>query len=430
MNIGIFFKHKPSGGGIYQYFLTIAKSLISANSKDHFYLFHCYDLPFIESLNRDGIIPINLQHISTYDKYDFEKGNFDGRQVIIHNGKEIYFKTKSYTEELKIACQKCGIDLMLYTNIERESFESGIPYITALLDWTHRTHPEFSEFSENGIFEQREYVITNGVGGALSVLADSETAKNEIVDYYGINPSKIVVLPFVPPPYITGDVSMEFVNHIKLHYHLPDEYIFYPAQFWPHKNHENIIKALYLIKNETGTEIKAVFVGSTDNQWSNLKHLRVMIEELGVEDQIIYLGYVDANHMAPLYKMAAALVMPTFPGPTNIPVLEAMAVGCPVITSDITALREQIGDAGIFINPYQPVDLAKAIFEVWTDKSLRKRMVRKGKARLDQWPQKDFSKKLLHIIEQNKETLKNISGSLQTKGNISDGLFNSIAESI
>ena len=73
--------------------------------------------------------------------------------------------------------------------------------------------------------------------------------------------------------------------------------------------------------------------------------------ELKVDRQIRHLGYVPANDMAALYANAEALVMPTFFGPTNIPILEAWGLGCPVITSDIRALREQAGDAALLADP-------------------------------------------------------------------------------
>ena len=80
-----------------------------------------------------------------------------------------------------------------------------------------------------------------------------------------------------------------------------------------------------MLKKNTGEEVQAVFVGSAKSKWANLEKILALANQLGVKRQILYLGYVEQEDMYSLYKLATALVMPTFPGPTNIPVLEAFA---------------------------------------------------------------------------------------------------------
>jgi len=306
---------------------------------------------------------------------------------------------------LKRACEKYRIDLMVYSNAERESFETGIPYITAALDWTHRTHPQFKEFTADGVYDQREYILTNGMEQALFVLADSHAAKKEIVEFYGIGPEKIEVLPFVPPPCLSTGFLPNALAEVKRKYQLPEKFIFYPAQFWPHKNHEGVIRALHLIKKKKGEEVPAVFVGSAESKWANLEEILGLAKDLGVENQILYLGYVDQEDMFPLYKLATVLVMPTFPGPTNIPVLEAFAAGCPVVTTDIEALREQVGDAGILVDPESAEQISNAVHRVWTDDRLQGMLAKRGRERLENWDLKDFCKRLRKMIGKAKSLL-------------------------
>src|SRR5438093_13324996 len=89
--------------------------------------------------------------------------------------------------------------------------------------------------------------------------------------------------------------------------------------------------------------------------------------QLGLEKEICHLGYVPDEDMSAIYARAAALVMPTFFGPTNIPVLEAWAFGCPVLTSDIRGIREQVGDAAVLVNPRSVEAIAEGIYRIGTD---------------------------------------------------------------
>ena len=105
------------------------------------------------------------------------------------------------------------------------------------------------------------------------------------------------------------------------------KYLFYPAQFWPHKNHINLIKALSALKNESVT-IDLILTGSDQG---NYEFVMNYLNSTSVRDQVRYFGFVSDEEMKVLYTNALALVFPTLLGPTNMPILEAIACGCPVI---------------------------------------------------------------------------------------------------
>jgi len=128
------------------------------------------------------------------------------------------------------------------------------------------------------------------------------------------------------------------------------------------------------------------------------KNSLALAEQLGVQDLIRYVGYVDDDEMAPLYAQAAALAMPTFFGPTNIPVLEAWAVGCPVLSSDIRGIRDQVGEAGVLVNPRDPNAMAEGLRRLWTDASVRRRYIEAGYRRFGSYSAGDFSRRLIAAI--------------------------------
>lgn len=368
-------------------------------------MFHTQDIECLSDYREAGIRTIKLEHIESPSGQVSSGGEIKVRYEAIHNDERITFRTKPVTQELRAEISKHKIDMMVYPAPERESFEVGVPYIMAIHDIAHRLLPQFREFNTDGIYQQREYVYTNGIENARVILADSEVGKQQLIDWYKAEPSKIRALPFVSPSYLSKKIDIDAIGRVRAKYQLPDRFIFYPAQFWPHKNHKNLIRALFFIKKSKGEKIPAVFAGSKQERWDGFESVKGLAKELKIEDLMFYLGYADQKDMRALYDMANALVMPTFLGPTNLPIIEAFALGCPVIASDINGMREQVGEAGILVNPSSPEDIAEAIYQIWTDEEFRNSMAKRGLKKIKEWTAADFHEKLMEIIEDCRERL-------------------------
>ena len=112
----------------------------------------------------------------------------------------------------------------------------------------------------------------------------------------------------------------------------------------------------------------------------------------------MHLGYVSDGELVTLYKRARALVMPTFFGPTNIPPLEAFSLGCPVAISDVRGITEQVGDAAVTFDPEDVDSIADAIERLWLDDDLCRRLVSKGRHRIQSWTPEQFSSRLSEIL--------------------------------
>jgi glycosyltransferase involved in cell wall biosynthesis len=145
-----------------------------------------------------------------------------------------------------------------------------------------------------------------------------------------------------------------------------------------------------------------VFSGSRDGHIRQRTFAEMMEAacKLAVDSQIHYLGYVGDSDMPALYAEALALLMPTFFGPTNIPVLEAWQFGCPVITSDIRGIREQVGDAALLVDPRSVEAIAAAMDRVWNDASVRFLLAERGKHRLSLYTPEDYRRRLSAIIRE------------------------------
>jgi glycosyltransferase involved in cell wall biosynthesis len=191
-------------------------------------------------------------------------------------------------------------------------------------------------------------------------------------------------------------------------YGLPDRYLFYPAQFWPHKNHRRIVEALGSLKQDRRLQIPVVFCGSHAGKLREHAFREVMslASRLGIADQLYYLGFVPDEDMSGIYARAAGLVMPTFFGPTNIPILEAWAFGCPVLTSDIRGIREQAGDAAVLVNPRSVEAIADGIYRLWTDENLGRMLGERGRQRLAAYGPDDYRRRLIEILEEAKARVR------------------------
>ena len=121
---------------------------------------------------------------------------------------------------------------------------------------------------------------------------------------------------------------------------------------------------------------------------------------LGLNHQVYMLGYVPDEEISALYAGATALVMPTFFGPTNIPFLEAWAMECPVLTSRIRGIVEQVGDAALTVDPRSVEEIAEGIRRLWTDENLRRALIARGRAKLQSFTPHDFRHRLKAILDE------------------------------
>ena len=303
--------------------------------------------------------------------------------------------------ELANLLRKHQIDWVLYTGSDARTFESGWPYVMPIFDLEHRLQPEFPEVSADGEREEREYVYRNSTRRATLILAGSEAGKEDILNFYGcygIKADQIKVLPYPPAPYLRPEVSASERNEVRKRYRLPSRYLFYPAQLWPHKNHLRLVQALGQVKH-VGTDVHVVLCG-THSGAIRTQAFREMMREahrLQVTEQIHHLGYVPNADMSALYAEAVALVMPTFIGPT-IPVVEAWLFGCPVLTSDIPGLREQVGEAGLLVNPLSVTDIAEGMKRLWDDGRLCKELAQRGRQQLVRHSPDTYRDQLAQII--------------------------------
>ena len=272
----------------------------------------------------------------------------------------------------------------------------NIPYLATLWDLQHRVQPYFPEVSEKGIWESREVFNSRYLQRASIIVVGTETGRKEVERFYQVPYERIKVLP-LPTPRFSLAKSLEKSQDILKKYAIPPNYLFYPAQFWSHKNHANLLIALQILKQQHDISIPLVLVGSDKG---NEKYIRSLISQLELSSQVHILGFVPQEDMTALYENALALAFMTFFGPDNLPPLEAFALGCPVIASQISGSEEQLGDAALLVDPKSPEQIADAIYKLYNSQDLRKTLIEQGKKRAQKWTGNDFVRGIFSILDE------------------------------
>jgi glycosyltransferase involved in cell wall biosynthesis len=271
----------------------------------------------------------------------------------------------------------------------------NVPYVATVWDLQHRVQPFFPEVSSGQEWVARERYYASELGQAARVIVGTDAGKREIQAAYGIPDEVFRKLPH-PTPTFALDAprsSADVVNR----YNLKSGYVFYPAQFWPHKNHVRILHALKRLRDEHNVELNAVFVGSDRG---NEAHIRAVVRSLGLESAVRFPGFVPRETLIALYQNALALTYMSFFGPENLPPLEAFGLGCPVIAAKVAGSEEQLADAAILVEPTDDDALASAILSLIHEPERRTELARKGAERSRAFTPGDYAEGMLRIVDE------------------------------
>jgi glycosyltransferase involved in cell wall biosynthesis len=303
--------------------------------------------------------------------------------------------------DLYIEIQRLKLDLWFCPLLILEPSYLLIPTVVNIPDIQHEFFPEY--FSTDVLTWRRNNFKLSAINADL-ILTLSEYSKQTIVDKYNIPEKKIysVYLDSGKEYYINYDQQQ--IEHIKNKYDLFEEFIFYPANTWPHKNHINLLKAIYYLKQKYSKNINAVFTGSSDKAHPSVVKL---IKKLGLTTSIKFLGYIPEEDMPLIYKSASFLVFPSKFEGFGIPIIEAMRMDCAVSCADITSVPEVAGDAALYFDPDNYIDIAEKILQM-TDLKLRKELVEKGRERVNLFSWENTAKQTIELLGNlvSKETKK------------------------
>lgn len=288
-------------------------------------------------------------------------------------------------------------EVEFFLNLIPETIPTEVPYMTFIWDLMHRVHPYFPECSHQGTWSRREALFAQMIRRAAILGVGTEIGKREVMDFFHVPEHRLHVMPYPTPRFaLEGGVCQDSAQP-SLASKFGGEYVFYPASFYPHKDHVTLLHALAILRDRHGAKLHLALSGSDGG---NLAHVKEMVRQLGLERQVHFEGFVSRQELVRLYQGAVALVFPSVAGPDNIPPLEAFGLGCPAIVAEILGAREQTQGAALLFPPGDEQALAEAILKVRNDGEFRKNLIAQGKIRARKFTTQDLGLRTLEILRE------------------------------
>ena len=282
------------------------------------------------------------------------------------------------------ALRRDGADLVWFASSYAEDTE--LPYIFTIWDIEYLRQPWYPEVSRGGEWERRDRYYNRYLPKATRVIVPNPAGTEQVMRNFRVDRDRILELPHPTPALPEGAPADD--ARLRSEAGVEGAYVFYPAQFWPHKDHAVVIDALARIDG-----LDAVFCGGDKG---SLEPVRRLAAEAGVAERVHFLGFVEPPLLAALYRGAEALVYPSRFGPENLPPLEAFALGCPVVAAAVPGAREQLADAAVLFPPGDADALAAGIEQARTERDV---LAAAGRARAEELTPRRYVEGVLEFLD-------------------------------
>jgi glycosyltransferase involved in cell wall biosynthesis len=269
-----------------------------------------------------------------------------------------------------------GGDLLLCPFTAPYYHDPAVPTITIVMQLVFDAYPQFFD-AEQRFFRHRDLMWATRVSTTLACLSDY--VRDRVLEFGHLSSERAVTIR--PRTYRRlPDLSPSEVERVIAPLGLEAEsFLVYPANFWPHKNHALLLTAFAMYcSTHPESRLKLVCPGQPDPARASLREATAT---MGIADRVLFPGYASETDMAALYRASVGLIFPSLYEGFGLPLLEAMALGVPVLASNTTCIPEVAGDAALYFDPRMPRDVASAIDRITSEPDLRRRLIADGAAR-------------------------------------------------
>lgn len=331
-----------------------------------------------------------LLHPQNADLFRVDRPNF--RTVVVPMpGRQAHYWEQAL---LPFTLRRLDLDLVHFVGFPAVLAQRK-PTIVTMHDLTYKTRSE-----TRGDWLSRfhwSFFGDRGARRADHVITVSEHTRHDLEAWLHIPPERITVT-YEAPASIFRPVETEIVRAItRGKYGIEGRYILFVGTLEPVKNLARLIDAFAIARERSGIEPSLVVAGQKGWRFADIF---ARVERLGLQDQVVFTGYVPDSDLPALYSGADVFVMPSLYEGFGLPVLEAFACGAPVITSNVSSLPEVAGDAAILVDPLNVEALAEALEHVCTDDYLRQNLRLAGLARAAQFSWKRCAEETRAVYRQ------------------------------
>lgn len=287
-------------------------------------------------------------------------------------------------------------DIALFTNfVAWPIYSKNTKTITFIHDISFELYPEFVD-PGNGRYLRRFVKKTIKDGGHIVTI--SESSKRDITEFYKVSKSRVsVITPAIDYSRFKRSTEQQ-VATTKIKYGIAGNYVLFVGNVEPRKNLIRVLQSYSELDEGIRNNYSLVLAGSVG--WNDTE-INSRIDTLIAKGMpIIKTGFIDSEDLPHIYSGASTFIFPSLYEGFGIPVLEAMACGVPVITSNTSSLPEAAGAAAILVDPLKSHDITAAISKVLIDTSLRKKLINKGHMQCKQYTWEKSAKSMLNLIEE------------------------------
>lgn len=388
MKVGVYVgDHSPDTGGGYSFQSDLLAALLRiAGESGHEFILLCGQAQAKATRDRIAVENVTVAGIPA-------PSWFDRVQSMLHRD-FAYLRMKWPRRGLlQREAERHGIEYMWFLGSDCHLLD--MPYCAVVWDIQHRTLPWFPEVSSRGEWDAREAANAWFLRRAATVITGTQTGAAEIERIYQIESRLIRILPHPTPAFALAS-SSNADGDVLTRYGVNAPYLIYPAQFWAHKNHVNLLYALRELRVTHDLPIELVLLGSDKG---NRSYCEETASRLGLSGALRFPGFIPREDLVALYQQALALAYVSFGGPENLPPLEAFALGCPVVAADIPGAREQLQDCVLYVNPAKPDEIAAACKRLFEEADLRATLSLAGKKRAAAWTGEDFVRGVFSMLD-------------------------------
>jgi len=305
----------------------------------------------------------------------------------------------AYRTHIKLPDRFASQDILLAPIYSLALLHTAKPFAYTLHDIQENYYPEnFSRWQRVWRYQVHSQLL----GRAARVICESRYVKADINRSFGVPEQQAVVITAPPLRPLLADSSDDRLQTTRVQLRLPEKFLFYPAQFWVHKNHRRLIEAFAGVVDKV-PDLKLVLTGKKRDEYEVVMNA---VNKLGLRDKVCHLGYVEQDDLPAIYKLAAALIMPSLFESVSIPIYEAFQVGTPVMASNILAIPEQVGDAGLLFDPTSVASIKQAILRLTADPVAARQLGKKGQDRMSAMTPERYGAQLEQLVTEMLKTRK------------------------
>lgn len=300
------------------------------------------------------------------------------------------------------ACRQVGATLA-HVPYWGAPLRSPVPLVVTVHDLTTLLVPEYRRPLTARLYNA---LVTASARGANHVITDSDASRQDIIKHLGIAAEKISRIYLAAGPQYTPQENSLVDMAVLRKYDLPDFYVLYLGGYELHKNVTTLLLAWTYVGQALGEDYPLVLAGRKPEKTTDIyPDYDDYIRQLRIEEYVRWIGYVDEEDKPVLYRNAETFVFPSKYEGFGLGVLEAMACGTPVVTSDSSSLPEVIGEAGFAVDPDDARHLAGAIISTIVQENLAADLRQKGEARAADFSWETTATETLLVYDQISESV-------------------------